>query len=226
VSAAAGAIGPTLDEAELILGQQVGPWLSGITEVGLYALLGALAALKAVVPPFPGDSLVLVVATVVGQGGGRLPLAALATCAGGVLGVVGVHEASRRLGGSRGRPGLMDRALRPEHTERLARLHERYGIWAYFLGRFLPGVRHVLPLFAGASGAPRRIALLPICAATVLWYGALVLTGGVAGEALARALREGRFPTAAVVLLAISIAVLLLLNVRGWRWLRGGGERS
>jgi membrane-associated protein len=226
VSAAAGAIGPAPDDAELILGQQVGAWLSGITEAGLYALLGALAAVKAVIPPLPADSLVLVVATVVGQGGGRLTLAALATCAGGVLGVVAVHEASRGLGRGSGRPGLMDRALRPEHTERLARLQARYGIWAYFLGRFLPGVRHVLPLLAGASGAPRRIALLPICAATVLWYGALVLTGGVAGESLARALREGRFPTVAVVLLAIAVAVLLLLNVRGVRWLRGGGDPS
>jgi membrane-associated protein len=62
----------------------------------------------------------------------------------------------------------------------------RYGTWAVFLARFVPPIRAVVPITAGALGmAPARF-MATVTLAIMVWAPAMVLPGVVAGSALER----------------------------------------
>jgi len=59
----------------------------------------------------------------------------------------------------------------------------RYGIFAVFLARFVPPVRAIIPIVAGALGMPPRQFYPASVAACLLWAPAHVLPGLLAGSA-------------------------------------------
>jgi membrane-associated protein len=59
----------------------------------------------------------------------------------------------------------------------------RYGIFAVFLARFVPPVRAIVPIVAGALGMPPRRFYPASVAACLLWAPAHVLPGLLAGSA-------------------------------------------
>jgi membrane-associated protein len=62
----------------------------------------------------------------------------------------------------------------------------RYGTWAVFLARFVPPIRAVVPITAGALGmAPARF-MATVTLAIMVWAPAMVLPGVVAGSAFER----------------------------------------
>ena len=61
----------------------------------------------------------------------------------------------------------------PEAEHRLAMMYERYGVPSLFLSRFLPGIRALVPVFAGAARLPFIRLIVPISLASGLWYGFL-----------------------------------------------------
>ena len=62
--------------------------------------------------------------------------------------------------------------------------YDRWGTPAIFLSRFLPGVRAVVPLFAGATHQPWAKVVLPVAVASAIWYSGLVYIGLWAGQNL------------------------------------------
>jgi membrane protein DedA with SNARE-associated domain len=50
-------------------------------------------------------------------------------------------------------------------------MYQRRGILALFLSRFIPGVRALVPPFAGAFHVPALHATLAIAIASGIWYG-------------------------------------------------------
>lgn len=62
----------------------------------------------------------------------------------------------------------------------------RYGIFAVFLARFVPPVRAIVPIVAGALGMPPRQFYPASVAACLLWAPAHVLPGLLAGSAAER----------------------------------------
>jgi membrane protein DedA with SNARE-associated domain len=92
-----------------------------------------------------------------------------------VAGASAVYAGARTAGRAffRGRVGV--RLLKPAALGRLERLYARYGGWGIFLSRFIPGVRAVVPPFAGVANLRTVPALVPMALASGLWYGALTL---------------------------------------------------
>jgi membrane protein DedA with SNARE-associated domain len=141
----------------------------------VYGAIAALAAIENVFPPVPADTAVALGAFL--SAGGRVSawIVFLVTWIANVAGASAVYAGARTAGRAffRGRVGV--RLLKPAALGRLERLYARYGGWGIFLSRFIPGVRAVVPPFAGVANLRTVPALVPMALASGLWYGALTL---------------------------------------------------
>jgi membrane protein DedA with SNARE-associated domain len=132
-----------------------------------------LAALENLFPPVPADTVVAFGAVLAGMGRIQAWVVFLLTWVANVSSAVGVYFAARRLG----RPflnGPMGRRLiQPGAWERLQSLTQAHGTWGVFASRFIPAVRAVVPPFAGVVGLSVPRTVIPLAAASALWYGAI-----------------------------------------------------
>ena len=70
----------------------------------------------------------------------------------------------------------------PTAENRLNALYSRYGVGALFVSRFLPGVRAIVPPFAGAMRLPAAQVLGAITAASAVWFGLITFLAFRAGD--------------------------------------------
>lgn len=90
-----------------------------------------------------------------------------------VSGAAGMYLFARRVGRPFVESPAGRRVLKPAAFARLERWYDRYGTWAIFFSRFVPGIRAVVPPFAGVVGLSAPRALLPTAIASAIWYGTL-----------------------------------------------------
>lgn len=151
--------------------QAVLDWLSSIPTALLYAVLAATSAVENVFPPVPADTVVAFGSFLAARGHGTVVGAFLATFVGNLAGAMGMYAAGRRYGASR-----MDRRLGSARgAARLAAIYGRYGLVALFVSRFIPGVRALVPPFAGALRIPPGRVVLILGGASAIWYGIITL---------------------------------------------------
>lgn len=114
-------------------------------------LVGFAAFAKYVVPPFPGDSVMLVGFFLSAHGGSPAWTIVLGACCGGLLGAACAFYLGRRLG----MPLLArieQRSSRKLPIEKLRQLFRTFGEKSLLLNRFLPILRSFMLYAAGASG--------------------------------------------------------------------------
>lgn len=186
----------------------------------VYGVIAALAAIENLFPPVPADTAVALGAFL--SAGGRISALTvfLLTWTANVAGATLVYAGARTAGRAffRGRVGA--RLLKPTHLGRLERLYARYGAWGIFLSRFVPGVRAVVPPFAGIANLRTVQALLPLALASGLWYGALTWVAATLVQNLDQIARFVAGLNRAALGLAMGAGVIaLVLAVRG-RWHR------
>jgi membrane protein DedA with SNARE-associated domain len=181
----------------------------------LYVLLGAGSALENVVPAIPADTFVAL--------GGLLSTLGMASPLGIFLMTwtcnVGSALAMYGLAHRHGR-GLIDTrvghlVLRPHQLERMERFYARFGPPAIFLTRFLPGLRAVVPVFAGITRQRFWAVALPVTVASAIWHAALVYLGMVAGRNLD--LLEGLLGRIQGVLGLLAVLLVVLVGIWWWR---------
>jgi membrane protein DedA with SNARE-associated domain/uncharacterized tellurite resistance protein B-like protein len=147
----------------------------------VYVALGALAIVENVVPPVPADAAVLLGAFL-SHRGVTDPLAVfIVVWVCNVGGALAVYLVARRYGrrlfaSPRGR-----RLVAPEAVAVIEREYLRFGIGGIFLARFLPGIRAVVPPFAGIVDLSFSRAAVPIALASAVWYGGVTILGSVLG---------------------------------------------
>ncbi|MHC4181317.1 MAG: DedA family protein, partial [Planctomycetota bacterium] len=86
-----------------------------------------------------------------------------------------VYLAGRTIGRQFFRGRLGRRLLNPAAIARLERLYSRYGPLGIFASPFVPGIRAVVPAFAGAANLGSVRVGIPLVIASGLWYGALTV---------------------------------------------------
>jgi len=141
----------------------------------LYATIATLAAVENVFPPVPADVSVALGAFLAGRGLLDPWIVFLLTWIANTTAGALVYAVSRRYGRAFF-TGRLGRRLLPEAV--LARVefeYARHGTWGIFLSRLLPVWRGVVMPFAGIAGVPAWRALLPLAAASAVYYGLLVL---------------------------------------------------
>jgi membrane-associated protein len=159
-------------------------WMDALPGPTLYLLLGLGAAVENLVPAVPADTFVALGGLLSALGTLDARWVFLTTWSCNVVSAMAVY----RLGYKHGR-AVFDTSvgrfvLKPHQLERMAAFYKRWGLPAIFLTRFLPGLRCIVPVFAGITHQRFLSVAAPVAAASAVWYGALVWLGMWAGENL------------------------------------------
>ncbi len=132
-------------------------------------------------PPVPSDAAVALGAFL-SHRHVTTPLAVfLVTWTANLLGAAGVYLASRRYGRKLFASPTGRRLLAPRSLAVIERGYLRFGVLGIFIGRFLPGIRAVVPPFAGLIGLGAMRTLVPTSIASAIWYGGITLIGALIG---------------------------------------------
>jgi membrane-associated protein len=131
-----------------------------------------------------GDYLVFTAGLLCGTHYLDIPLVVLVTSmiAAAVLGDFTGYAKGKWLG-----PKLFDkpdaRIFKRSYLDKSNAFYEKYGLWAFITGRFLPVIRTIIPMLAGASGISwGRFSYLNVIGA-VIWIGSLTPIGYFLGKA-------------------------------------------
>lgn len=198
-------------------------WMANVPRALVYLILAGGAALENVVPAVPADTFVALGGFLAGAGELDARWVAVTTWLANVAGAMTVYGLSRRHG-----PTFFDRGwgrylMRPHQMQRLERFYDRWGLPAIFLSRFIPGVRAIVPVFAGATSQTATSVAVPIVIASAIWYGALVALGLWAGQNVQRL---SEMLAGVNRSLAWVAAVIVALAVAWWLRSRRAPERS
>ena len=194
-------------------------WMESLPAGWVYATVFAVAYLENVIPPIPGDMVVVFGGTLAALGRVEfVPVVLLATVAGG-LGFMSMYAVGRHIGEAVLDPDRL-RWIPKGAAHRVKGWLERYGLGVVAMNRFLSGGRSVIALMVGAARmSPGPVALWATVSAAV-WCGSIVTLGFVVGEqweVIGRWLaRYGQVVTA---LLVAGIGTYLV--VKRWRRRRG-----
>lgn len=75
------------------------------------------------------------------------------------------------------------RIFKQSYLEKTRDFYEKYGVWAFVVGRFMPVIRTLIPMLAGASGlSPVKFSYLNVIGA-IAWIGLLAPLGYFLGHA-------------------------------------------
>jgi membrane protein DedA with SNARE-associated domain len=159
-------------------------WMTTIPAPLLYLALGAGAAIENVVPAVPADTFVALGGLLSAVGDVSARGIFLATWLCNVVSALVVYRLAYRHGRGFFADGIGRHVLRPHQMERMQRFYARWGTPAIFFTRFLPGLRSVVPVFAGVTLQGWVPVAVPVAVASAIWYGALVWLGAWAGRRL------------------------------------------
>jgi membrane protein DedA with SNARE-associated domain len=187
-------------------------WLESLPVGALYACLAVIAAIENIFPPVPADTVVAFGSFLAARGHGTVVGAFLATWIGNVAGAMLMYAVGRHFGAD-WLEARMARRGGSEMTGRLEAMYGKYGLTAIFMSRFLPGIRAIVPPFAGALRIPPLRAGAMIAIASAIWYGTVTVVAYNLGENWEKA-------TAAIGgyqrTLAIAVAVIALVALAVW----------
>lgn len=155
--------------------------MSQLPPVAVYGVLALLAAVENVIPPVPSDAAVALGAFLSNRGV-TTPLGVfLVTWVANLVGAAAVYFAARRYGRRLFATATGRRLLAPRSLAIIEREYLRFGVTGIFLSRFLPGLRAVVPPFAGLIHLSPLRTLVPMGVAAALWYGGITLVGSFIG---------------------------------------------
>ena len=187
-------------------------WLTGLPTGALYSVLGLVAAIENVFPPFPADTVVAFGSFLAARGQGTLLGAFLSTLIGNLAGAAIMFLVGRRFGAE-----PLERRLGGQGaTLKFRVFYDRYGVPSLFLSRFLPAVRAIVPPAAGALRIPMGRAMVLMGAASAIWYGVIAFLGYRVGDDWERLSALVRSSTRTMGLVASALVLLALLMF----WLR------
>lgn len=147
----------------------------------LYMVMGAVSALENIFPPFPSDVVVAFGAFLAARGAASAVSTFIVCWVGNILGAGFAYYIGRRYGTGAFMKRL-EKWAGADAEAKLISLYEKYGFFALFLSRFLPGVRALVPPVAGAMKLPPVRTFLAIAAASAIWFIFITWLAFQAGE--------------------------------------------
>lgn len=175
-------------------------------------VLGLAAMMEYLVPPFPGDTITLLGGVYAVRGDHPWPLVFLIVTVGSVSGAAinywfGTWLARR----FEAHPNTSYLGFTHAKLEVVQARMRRTGPWLLLVNRFLPAVRGVIFIAAGAARIPRRNALL-LGAVSAMAHNALVLMVGraVGGNLERLEALVSRYQMAVVVLVVVAVLAVVV----------------
>ncbi len=125
-------------------------WMEGLSAGWIYATIFVIAYLENVIPPIPGDMVVVFGGYLAGLGRVELvPVVVLATVA-GALGFMSMYAVGRKVGEAVLDPDRM-RWIPKQAAWKVRGWLQRYGYGVVAANRFLSGARSVISLMVGVA---------------------------------------------------------------------------
>lgn len=183
-------------------------------------LLFVSSMIEYIFPPFPGDTVVLFGAFLIGTGIFPLLPIFISICLGSLLGTLVVYSVGLRLGLSYFKKKKI-KFIPPELLVSLQRWFQRWGAWPIVLNRFLPAYRSLIILAAGIGGLKIHKVLFFSTLSILVWNGLIILVGSFLGNNWKTMFYVFKAYSAIVVVLVS----LLLMTFIVLKW-RKGKKRS
>ncbi|HEY3013254.1 MAG TPA: VTT domain-containing protein, partial [Gemmatimonadales bacterium] len=155
--------------------------MSQLPPAAVYTVLALLAAIENVIPPVPSDAAVALGAFLSNRGLTKPAGVFIITWMANLAGAAAVYFAARRYGRRLFATAIGRRLLAPRSLAIIEREYLRFGVMGIFVSRFLPGIRAVVPPFAGLVNLSPLRTLVPMGIASGIWYGGIILLGSVIG---------------------------------------------
>ncbi|MDQ3673651.1 MAG: DedA family protein [Gemmatimonadota bacterium] len=156
-------------------------WLGNLPVGTLYVAIAALSAFENFFPPFPSDGVIAFGSFLASRAQGSPLWVFLLGWFGNVAGAMVTYTLARRYGSDMILKRL-EKYAGPTAENRMKLLIDRYGFGGLFVSRFLPGVRAIVPPFAGAMRLPAWKVFLAIATASAVWFGVITFLAFRAGD--------------------------------------------
>ena len=156
-------------------------WLGDLPLGSLYLAIGVLSAFENFFPPFPSDAVIAFGSFLADRAHGSAITVFLLGWLGNVAGAGITYTLGRKFG-SKAFLRRIEKYAGPDAEVRIKRLHKKYGFTGLFVSRFLPGVRAIVPPFAGAMRLPAFKVMLSIASASAVWFGLITFLAFRAGD--------------------------------------------
>ena len=156
-------------------------WLGDLPLGSLYFAIAALSAFENFFPPFPSDAVIAIGSLLADRAHGSPITVFLLAWAGNMAGAGVTYTLGRKFG-AKVFLRRIERFAGPDAEDRIRKLHRKYGAVGLFVSRFLPGVRAIVPPFAGAMRLPALRVMLSIGAASAVWFALLTFLAFRAGD--------------------------------------------
>jgi len=182
----------------------------------VYAVLALLALLENIVPIVPAD-VAVALGAFLSHGGTTRPVAVfLIAWVCNTAGAMLVYALVRRSGRNFFNLPVVRRLMAPGAIAVIERDYLRLGLAGLLVARFLPGIRAVVPPFAGIFRIPAWRVLFVIALASGAWYGAITWVGAAVGSEFdrVRELIRAMGRTTAIIAVIFAVAIALLVHAR------------
>lgn len=155
---------------------------SGISPTLAYLILGVSAFTENVLPPIPGDTVVVLGAYLVSIGQLNFWGVYVSTTIGSVVGFVTMYYIGRKFGRSFIYKKSRSKIFKEEDIQKVQVWFGKWGYWVIVANRFLSGTRSVISLFAGLFHLKSSLVILLSLASALIWNGLLLFAGMMVGK--------------------------------------------
>ena len=163
-------------------------WIRMLHPSLIVLIISAIAYLENVVPPIPGDMVVVFAGFLASEGVIRIVPVYLGTTIASVVGFLSMYYVGgylRKKSIQLNEPdSRFRRFLDPKHLKNARNWMTRWGQWVIFSNRFLAGTRSVIALTAGFSRTPVMLTSLNSFLSSLCWNAVLIYMGFVIHENL------------------------------------------
>lgn len=191
-------------------------WLAGLPPAAVYAVIGVLAMVENIFPPFPADTAVAIGGFLAHRGVTTAWGVFAVTLVPNFAGAMGMYFLAARHAPALFRSSFARKFLPDDGLAFIRKEYDHFGVVGLFVGRILPGFRAIVPPFAGLIHVGPVRAGVPMLLASALWYGGIVFlasTFGAQVETLLRSLDKVNH------ILAI-VAGVVAIGLGLWLWRR------
>lgn len=155
---------------------------SEISPAMAYLILGISAFTENVLPPIPGDTVVVLGAYLVSIGQLNFWGVYISTTIGSVVGFLTMYFVGRKFGRSFIYKKSRAKIFKEDDIRKVEIWFGKWGYWVIAANRFLSGTRSVISLFAGLFHLNVLVVVALCLASALIWNGLLLFAGMLVGN--------------------------------------------
>jgi membrane protein DedA with SNARE-associated domain len=155
---------------------------SDISPTMAYLILGVSAFTENVLPPIPGDMVVVLGAYLVSIGQLNFWGVYVSTTIGSVVGFVTMYYIGRKFGRSFIYKKSRSKIFKEDDIRKVEVWFGKWGYWVIVANRFLTGTRSVISLFAGLFHLNALSVITLSLVSALIWNGLLLFAGMLVGK--------------------------------------------